>query len=228
MAPGRHPGDPPGPIRGCLRRDQAAELLLAAQTANRGAEVGLDAVRLLEALAKQPFGERPVLGTTCRGEVDLEPGCELSVFWQGGDVDELLDPRKGDLVERCDPAGERIDETLDVRVRDDPVHVAVLGGQRGRDVVAAEQDLQGPAAADEPAQARHGSAAGNGADADLELTQDRRLGGETDIGGEDEIVATGSLLSRTKLSKYGCRPVGPGRIDATRALSDRKSQWAMK
>ena len=43
-----------------------------------------------------------------------------------------------------------------------------------------------------------------------------------------EIVATGSLLSRTKLSRYGCRPGRPGCIVATRALSDRKSQWAMK
>src|SRR5689334_14257700 len=36
------------------------------------------------------------------------------------------------------------------------------------------------------------------------------------------IVATGSLLSRMKLSRYGCRPVGPGRIPATLALSARK------
>jgi hypothetical protein len=34
-----------------------------------------------------------------------------------------------------------------------------------------------------------------------------------------ETVATGTLLSRTKLSRYGCRPVGPGDIPATRALS---------
>jgi len=43
-----------------------------------------------------------------------------------------------------------------------------------------------------------------------------------------ETVATGSLLSRMKLSRYGCSPVGPGRIAAIRALSDWKSQWAMK
>jgi hypothetical protein len=43
-----------------------------------------------------------------------------------------------------------------------------------------------------------------------------------------EIVHTGSLLSRMKLSKYGCRPVGPGCIPATLALSASASQCAIK
>jgi hypothetical protein len=43
-----------------------------------------------------------------------------------------------------------------------------------------------------------------------------------------EIVATGSLLSRTRLPTYGWKPFGPGAIAATRAVSERKSQWAMK
>ena len=122
-----------------------------------------------------------------------------------------------------------------------PARVSVLGGQAGRDVVAAEQDLQGSAAADEAPQARHGTAAGNGADADLELAQDRRLDANRMSVARtnslpaprvrpriSEIVATGSLLSRTKLSTYGCMPVRPGRILATREVSDKKSQWAMK
>src|SRR4029079_19737744 len=91
----------------------------------------------------------------------------------GGDVDELLDPRDGDLVERGDPAGERIDEALHVPVRHDLVHIAVLGAPSGRDVVTAEEDLQGTAAPDEPPEAGHRSAARHGADTDLELAEDR-------------------------------------------------------
>src|SRR5512133_1206649 len=87
-----------GPLTVVLMMSSSLELLLAAQRADRVAEVGLDAVRLLEALAQQSLDERPVLATTCRGEVDLEPGCELGVFRQRGDVDDLLDPRDGDLV----------------------------------------------------------------------------------------------------------------------------------
>src|SRR6185437_14334742 len=43
-----------------------------------------------------------------------------------------------------------------------------------------------------------------------------------------EIVTAGTLLSRTRLSRYGCNPVGPGAIDATRVRSAFRSQCAMK
>ena len=43
-----------------------------------------------------------------------------------------------------------------------------------------------------------------------------------------EIVTAGTLLSLTRLSRYGCSPVGPGAIAATRALSAFRSQCAMK
>ena len=44
----------------------------------------------------------------------------------------------------------------------------------------------------------------------------------------EEIVTAGTLLNRTNFSRYGCRPVGPGGMAATRALSAVESQWAMK
>jgi hypothetical protein len=80
-------------------------------------------------------------------------------------------------------------KTLDLSIRDNPVHVTVFGGQAGGDVIAAEQDLQRPAAADQAPQARHGAAAGDGADTNFELALDRLLGRKADVGGENELAA---------------------------------------
>jgi len=43
-----------------------------------------------------------------------------------------------------------------------------------------------------------------------------------------EIVTAGTLLSRTRLSRYRCCPVGLGAIAATRARSAPRSQCALK
>src|SRR5262249_34422394 len=65
---------PPSPDR---RRLTA--LVVLAQAADRGAEVGLDAVGPLQAVVEQQLGERPVLRAAGGGEVCLEPGRELLV-----------------------------------------------------------------------------------------------------------------------------------------------------
>src|SRR6185437_5213538 len=179
-------GTPPATQKQHSSRPELGDL---PQFPDGGAEVCLDAVGLLEAVLEQQLGERLVLRTAGGGEVRLQPGSELAVRGQGGHVDQLLDTGDGHLVEGRDPAGERVGGILDLGVRDDAVHVAVFGGQAGRDVVAAEQDLQGAAAAGQARQPRHRAAAGDGADADLELAQDRRFGGEADVGGENELAA---------------------------------------
>ena len=52
-----------------------------------------------------------------------QPGRELGVVGQGGRVDQLLDAGDGHLVERRDPAGERVGEAFDLGVGDQPLHV---------------------------------------------------------------------------------------------------------
>jgi len=47
----------------------------------------------------------------------------------------------------------------------------VVGGQAGRDVIAAEEDLEGAAAANQASQSRHWAASGEGADSDHALLQ---------------------------------------------------------
>ena len=57
------------------------------------------------------------------------PGANSSSRGQGGHVDQFLGGHDGNLVEGGDPAGESVDEVLDLRIRDDAVHVAVFGGK---------------------------------------------------------------------------------------------------
>jgi hypothetical protein len=50
---------------------------------------------------------------------------ELVVLGQGGDIGQLLDADDGDLAEGRDPSGGSVGGVLNLRVRDDPVHVPV-------------------------------------------------------------------------------------------------------
>jgi hypothetical protein len=70
------------------------------QLADRGAEIGLDAVRPLETVLEQQLHERPVLRSAGGGEVRPQ----LVVLRQGGHVDQLFDTDDGDAVEGRDPA----------------------------------------------------------------------------------------------------------------------------
>ena len=86
--------------------------------------------------ANDTFSGRPEVAKNA-----CSPG-GLVVIGQGGHVDQLLDARDGHLVEGRNPTGESVGEGLDLSVGDEPVHVTVLGGPAGGDVIAAEQDLQ--------------------------------------------------------------------------------------
>lgn len=119
----------------------------------------------------------------------VRPGGELGLVGERGDVDEVLDAGDGDLVEGRDTPGETVHELLKFGVRHDAVDVAVLGGERCGDVIAAQEDLERATPADEAGQPGHWTTAGDRADADLELSEDRLVRGETDIGGEDELAA---------------------------------------
>jgi hypothetical protein len=70
-----------------------------------------------------------------------------------------------------------------------PVHVPVLGRERGRDVIPTEQNLQRATAADQASEPRHGTATGDCVDAYFELAQDRFLRRKADVSGEHELAA---------------------------------------
>jgi len=80
---------------------------------DRGTEVSLDSVRLLEAVLEEQPGNRPVLRAADCGEERLQPGRELGVVRHGGHVDQLLDAGDGDLAEGRDPAAEGVGEVFD-------------------------------------------------------------------------------------------------------------------
>src|ERR1044071_6804471 len=75
---------------------------------DRGSQVGLDTVGLLQALLEQRPYERAVLGAAGGGEVGLQPGRQLLVGGQGGLVDQGLDAGHGHPVEAGDAAGEAV------------------------------------------------------------------------------------------------------------------------
>src|SRR5262249_45278074 len=145
-------------------------LLVLAQASDSRAEIGFDAVGLLQTVLEQQLHERPVLGAPSRGEVRRETGAELLVRGERGHIEQLLDARHGALVKGRDAAREDVDRVFDLRVWNEPVHIAILRRERRRYVVATEQDLHRSAAPDQTAQTRHRTSTRHGADTDLELT----------------------------------------------------------
>lgn len=72
-------------------------LEVLSQLPDRGAEVGLDAVGLQEAVLEQQLGERQVLQAACGGEVRLEPGRELVVIGRVATSTSFLMPTTATL-----------------------------------------------------------------------------------------------------------------------------------
>jgi hypothetical protein len=110
------------------------------------------------------------------------------VLGQGRHVDQPLDTRHGHLLERRDAPCKRVGELLDLLIGDQAVHVAILGSQRGGNVIATEQDLQCAPTSDQAPQSGHRPPTGDRADAHLELTQHGLLRREPDIGSQRELA----------------------------------------
>src|SRR5436309_247892 len=104
-------------------------------------------------------------------------------------VDEILRGGDGTPVKGGDPARERVDEAVQLRVRKCPVDVSV--SFRGIAVeVRAENDFERAAAADHMWEAFRTTAAGMHSHPDFGLAQQRVLARrEAHVAGEDELAA---------------------------------------
>src|SRR6185437_3897663 len=113
-----------------------------------------------------------------------------NVVGERGGVDEALDIRQGAAVEAGDALGVGVGERGELVVGDRAVDIAVALRQLAVEVLAAEDDLKGPAASHDAWQAGRGSAAGNRREPDLELPEYGALAaGEADVGRQGKLAA---------------------------------------
>src|SRR3954467_13128754 len=89
------------------------------------------------------------------GHAGVPARSDLDVGRQAGFVDEALGVGDRPLVERGDPGGERVDELVELAIRERAVDVAEALGIGASDVVGAEEHLEGASASHDPRQARH-------------------------------------------------------------------------
>src|SRR4029077_20657247 len=100
--------------------------------------------------------------------------------------------------------GEGIDEVDELLVRDRAVDIAVSLGEPAVEVLAAEEDLEGPGATDEARQPVQRTSTRGGADADLELPEDGPLAaGEADVGGKRELAARTARATADRADRHG-------------------------
>src|SRR5262249_37867723 len=105
-------------------------------------------------------------------------------------VDEILRGGDGTSVKGGDPARERVDETVKLRVRKCPVDVSVSFRCVAVEIVRAQYDFECPAAADQMWKAFRTAAAGMHSYPDFGLAQSRVLARrETHVAGENELAA---------------------------------------
>ena len=105
----------------------------------------------------------------------------------------MLDVRQGLTVKGRDPASEAVDEVFELVVGNCAVDIPVSLSEFAIEVLAAEQDLERPAPADQTRQPRRRAASGNSAEANLDLTEHGALAArEADVGGENQLTARGA------------------------------------
>src|SRR5467141_1716846 len=125
-----------------------------------------------------------------RGLKRSDGGEEPVGGWQRDLVNEILRRRDSTPVEGGDPARQRVDEAIQLRVRKCPVDVSVSFRGVAVEVVRAENDFERAAAADQQWEAFRTAAAGIYSHPDFGLAQQRVLARrEAHVAGEDELAA---------------------------------------
>src|SRR6202043_3127914 len=116
--------------------------------------------------------------------------------WQRDLIDEVLCRGDGAPVERSDSACERIDETVQFRIREGTIDVPVALGCVPVEIIAAENYFEGATAADQVRQTFGASAARMQAHCDFGLAKPRVLARcEAHVAREDELAACAAHAS---------------------------------
>src|SRR5713226_2813447 len=129
--------------------------------------------RLVEATLHQCV-DSPAAGRARKGGKKCVPlGLNLNVGRQAGYVDKVLGVSDRLFVERSNPHGQRVDESIELRIRQSTIDVAIKLGEIASNIVCAEQHFQRPSAAYQPGESGHRSAAWNQAGTNFKLRQNR-------------------------------------------------------
>src|SRR6478672_215360 len=84
-----------------------------------------DVARLMQATLQQCLDSSLALGTLNRGETCVPLGCNFCVGRQACNIDEILRLNDGLFVERSNAYGQRLDESIEFRVRQSAIDVAI-------------------------------------------------------------------------------------------------------
>src|SRR5439155_14078679 len=199
-----------------------ASLLLVAELVDQPAQVELHVPRLP---AEREEALHPLLRRSGRDRLVeavrlLEEPLDR---WQLGGVDGRLRERDRLGREGGDPAGEALDEGAELGGRQRPVQVAVALRQLGREVLAAEDDLEGAAAPHEAGEPLRAAPARDDPNGDLGLAQDRAPDrAEAHVEREEELaapaarpaldLADGGLRHGTEAVHHGVEEPEAGRL----------------
>src|SRR5712692_6261894 len=130
-------------------------------------------------------------GWSChRSNARVPSGFDFDIRRQTSDVDEAPSIHDCPFVEGGDSAGERIDKSVEVSIRQGPIHVAIELGHVAWDVVCAQNHFQGAPSSHKTRELRHGATARHQTGANFKLRQDGFFAtGKTHVAGKGKLTS---------------------------------------
>src|SRR4051794_4424343 len=133
-------------------------------------------------------------GWPCHGSnAGVPPGFDFDIRRQTSDVDKAPGIHDCPFVEGRDSAGERIDKSVEVGIRQRPIHITIELGQVAWDVVCAQNHFQSAPSSHETRQLRHGATTRDETGANFKLRQDGFF-----AAGKTHVAGQGKLASHTR------------------------------
>src|SRR6266852_9840953 len=130
-------------------------------------------------------------GWSChRSDASVPPGFDFDIRRHTSEIDKAPGIHDCALVEGGDSAGERIDKSVEVSIRQRPIHIAIDLGQVAWDVVRAQNHFQGAPSSHETRQLRHGATTRHKTGANFKLRQDSFFAtGKTHVAGKGKLTS---------------------------------------
>src|SRR6266478_720891 len=130
-------------------------------------------------------------GWPCHGSnARVPPGFNFDIRRHTSEIDKAPGIHDCAFVEGGDSAGERIDKSVEVSIRQRPVHIAIELGQVAWDVVRAQNHFQSAPSSHETRQLRHGATTRHKTGANFKLRQDGFFAaGKTHVAGQGKLAS---------------------------------------
>src|SRR5712691_3721560 len=133
-------------------------------------------------------------GWSChRSKARVPPGFDFDIRRQTSDVDKAPGIRDCPFVEGGDSGGKRIDKSVEVSIRQRPIHIAIELGQVAWDVVCAQNHFQSAPSSHETRQLRHWATTRHKTGPNFKLRQNGFF-----AAGKTHVAGQGKLTSHTR------------------------------